>query len=407
MSKKKIRDMDALDLLGTSEGTSFAEIDAELFGAIQQNDANRQTASPVSIFEIVPDPSQPRRAVPYRVRDAAEWHGDPGQMGDLFAAWTELVQDERGGVSFDLAAYLDQQETPQDERPDQIGPLEFALVSLIELATSIRNDGLTNPITVVRMGTQSYQLETGERRWLACHLLYLHTQDDLFGKVAARVVERMSLWRQAAENNARSNLNAISKARQFSVLLMELLRLDEQLAFTAFHEFAFEQGYYAQVADGDQYRIPRGTSERLLHATGLKSQKQLREYRALLRLPKQVWIMADDLNWPERAIRELVSRAMDEDDLVSLAAEKARAEGYTVPMGTLSGRHKPNKAAISSTGADEQIPPSPGSRQYYAHLVKLLRRAKAGRGDARDQALSLIGEFRHWLDEEEQQIKRR
>jgi hypothetical protein len=405
MSKKKIRDMDALDLLGTGEGTSFAEIDAELFGAIQQNDANRQTASPVSIFEIMPDPSQPRRAVPYRVREVAEWRGEPSRMGDLFDAWSELVQEERGGKPFDLVSILDQKEqSPDEERPDVIGPLEYALVSLVELATSIRNDGLTNPITVVRRGPQSYQLETGERRWLASHLLYQHTQDETFSKVAARVVDNMSLWRQAAENNARANLNAISKARQFSVLLMELLRLEDEFSFTPFHEFAFEQGYYAQVADGDQFRIPRGTSERLLHATGLKSQKQLREYRALLRLPKQVWIMADDLNWPERAIRELVSRALDEDDLVLLAAEKARSEGYTVPMGTVSRRQ--NKTTVDAV-SHETEPPAPGTKQYYAHLIRALRKAKVGRGDSREQALSLIDEFRHWLNEEEQQIRRR
>lgn len=425
MTKKKFKDLiresDTFELLNSDApvDSTLQAIDAELFGAIQTSDANRQSASPVSIFDILPDAAQPRRAIPKKVRDAADWDGDLTDIGAVFMTWEKLVTDSReklGQQAFHLDAYLNRRvvgehdDIEQNESldlPTEITSLEQSLIELIELATSIHSDGLANPITVVQKPGSDYIIETGERRWLAYHLLYLHFGDDKYAKIAARTVHEKNIWRQASENNARSNLNAISKARQFAVLLMDLLQQKSDMSFTPHSHFEAidgnEQGYYAQVADGKEYRIPKGASERLLNATGLKSGKQLREYRALLRLPKIVWEIADDLNWPERAIRDLKNHSINDNDLEVLAVKKAESEGYSVPMGTLSTKLAKKKAKKASvTEATPAL--DTDERKYFSHFLKVLGRAKSGRKDAREEVFEELGKIREWLDEQEFQL---
>ena len=179
---------------------------------------------------------------------------------------------------------------------------------------SIRRDGLTNPISVVRRGN-NYELETGERRWLAYHLLHWKFgENDLlpnnkqrnWSRIPARIVKEVDIWRQASENNARDNLNAISKARQLALLLMDLHGWEH---FSTFNEFENEQDFYSQVADGNEWRIPRGHGEVLLNAMGLSDASQLRQYRALLRLPLADWRKADDENLTEGELRKIQNQS--------------------------------------------------------------------------------------------------
>ena len=69
-----------------------------------------------------------------------------------------------------------------------------------------------------------------------------------------------------------------------------------------------ERDYYAQVADGNEFRVPRGEGERLLNAMGLKNPTQIRQYRQLLRLPDDVWQDADDKNLTEGEVRRWLYR---------------------------------------------------------------------------------------------------
>lgn len=425
MSKKKISGLDPFDVISgaadSTESPTFADLDMTTYGALEAVEVNRQKADPVKIREIEPDIAQPRRAVPHGVRKELGTPIDPRNIEPLFQQWIRLVEEERGRP-FDLAAYLDQRDLDEDahaetepDRSEEVGPLETALVRLIELATSIRQTGLTNPITVVEITPMRYRIETGERRWLAYHLLYWHTADEQFGNIAARTVKSLDLWRQAAENNARTDLNAISRARQFAVLLMDLLKQERGLSFQAFSHFKHEQDYYAQVADPEansDLRIPRGTSERLINATGLKSRKQLREYRSLLRLPTTVWDLADDLNWPERAIRDLVKESAGDDlRLIELAQQKAASEGYrgvSVSMGTVAANGMNHAKRKRPSKSSTDVPPAPGTPAYYSHFMKVMKKAKKGGSKsaaAREEARSLIHEFRRWLDEEERHIR--
>lgn len=299
---------------GRSE--SMDEMAAAMFGDIKRGDGARITAAPINIYLIHPDATQPRRALPTEVRRA--WDGSPTSLPALFMEWMKAIDGWRSLI----VSILNGEEV---ERPEIVQPLTGALVEIADLAASIRRDGLTNPITVVRRG-EEYIIETGERRWLAYHLLVAHTGDDSWTKIPARVVEQFNRWRQAAENNTRQDLNAIGKARQLAVLLMELLR--DVHEFMPLEDFEHEQDFYAQVADGETFKTPRGKGEVLLNAMGLKNAVQLRQYRALLRLPRDVWDEADDDDWAEQRIRAFMQGdtvtivTVDESENLSQAPEK-------------------------------------------------------------------------------------
>jgi hypothetical protein len=244
----------------------------------------------IGIFEIYPDLTQPRRALPSVIR--AMWDGQPVNLPQVIGDWLAIIRDWRNLVM----AVLDGEDV---ERPEEMPVEVAALVDLATLAASIRQDGLMNPISLVRFDG-GHLIEAGERRWLAFHLLHAITGDSRWQVIPARIVPELNRWRQAAENNTRSDLNAIGKARQFAVLLMDLLGWEN---FIPLEEFDDERDFYAQVADGEVYRIPRGTGERLVNALGLKNGRQLRDLRGLLRLSADKWRQADDENWAEWRVR--------------------------------------------------------------------------------------------------------
>lgn len=397
-SKKSIREIDAFQITDQQSSPSTMEIDSDLFGAIGLVDINRQTAAPIGIFDITPDPRQPRRIVPSTLRHI--WKGNPQDTERLFSAWLDAIEGERGS-RFDLSLYLSAD--TDIKYPEKVGPFEDAFLKLIELAVSIYKEGLTNPVTVAPAGLK-YQLETGERRWLAYHLLFLHTKDSKFAKIAARTVDGVNLWRQAAENNARANLNAIGKARQLAVLLMDLLKREEEIEFTPIHQFEREQHFYLQVSDGERYRAPRNTSQRLLMAMGLKHPKQLREYRRLLELPEVVWHIADDLNWTEYSLRTMREGAPTPEELTQHALIRAKDEGYSVPTGAVSVLGKPEEGTPKTAKKTQEA--VFGSKQHYSQVVKLIRKAGHGKKEVNHKALQMITEMRQWLEEQEQIIGR-
>jgi hypothetical protein len=292
------------------------------------------------IDSIHPNRMQPRRTFPTTIRQYFSTSSHDA-MAYFFDHWLAEVNLERKS-DFPLKAYLEGAETQRiesvekvDEEIEQIGSalkmgtLETAFMQVVELAASIMRHGLTNPISIARVGGD-YEIETGERRWLAYHLLNWQYPDGGWDKIPSRQVDDgISIWRQANENNIRADLNAISMARQFALLLMDILRDEKQ--FQPFDAFDHEQDFYAQVADGVNHRVPRNQGEKLLNAMNLENPVQLRQYRSLLRLPREIWEWADDLNWTEGFIRmEILGKAETDEDKLRLAYKYAKAAGYTV-----------------------------------------------------------------------------
>ncbi|MEO8611667.1 MAG: ParB N-terminal domain-containing protein [Chloroflexota bacterium] len=395
--------LDVLDGLNTgSVSSSPAETDAAIYSLGLPDDTRKQIARPVSIFEISPDPVQPRRAVPSPVREF--WNGRPDAVADMLNHWHTMVSEERGS-EFLIDPYLAAQE--EIERPAKVGPLEAALLDVIELAASIRqNDGLTNPITIARAG-EGYRLETGERRWLAYHALYafFESEQKVWEKIPARVVDFSSVWRQAAENGVRANLNAISRARQLALLIMEIYR-NRGTTFQSYEHIvqpgASDRAYYAQVSEGSHFDIPKGNGETILNAMGLKHSSQMREYRGLLRLPDEVWQIADDLNWPQGRIRTLQRKSGENSKkLISLAVSEAQAQGYRVGIPTPSSPTLPAEKAK----VDQNPFLSGKKKKYLGNMKRLALRVGEGGSPTTQDDLDDIDAMRKWLSDLEQIVK--
>ncbi len=406
---------ESLDVFDNSSRLSLAETDAAIFGDLSKVDVGRVNVRPVSIQDIHPDPSQPRRAVPSPVR--VFWDGRPSGIRTLFARWYEMAIQE-SGREFKLEPFLEAgEEVP---RPEKMGPIEASLIEIVELAANIRANGLTYPITVVHTPPQGYQLETGERRWLAYNLLSIFFPDEgvTWERIPARVVEDFSVWRQASENSARANLNAISRARQLAILLMDLYRAQGE-RFYAYDEIVTNGGsdrpYYAQVGDGEHgYPIPRGQGELVLNSAGFKNASQLREHRSLLRLPDEVWKIADDLNWTQGRIRLLQRAArkkakfLGQDEskmMVSLALEQASEQGYRIGI---SQPHSPTPVLDEPEETGNPLF-SPKISERFRRMKGLAKRVGEGGGKLTDADLLWITDarkvFNEWLDELERGVR--
>ncbi len=314
---------------------------SDIFNQMGQAEARHGRIAQQDIFTILPDPQQPRRAIPSIVREV--WTGTPESIDQLLLAWLDAIKQERGN-ELPLDAYILQDDELLDGQNDRDpGPLEAHFLEVVNLAISIRQEGLTNPISIVPSGN-IFRIETGERRWLAYQLLHWMFQGqapqfpderDLWRKIPARKMDMQSVWRQAAENNVRQNLNAIGKARQFAILMMDLWRNDERnpRTFEAFDSFENEQDYYRQVVE---LSPPYGQSSKLFSAMGFKDRKAIMRYRNLLNLHPDLWRMADDTNCPEGVLRRIVKLPDDE----ALGQFEAWLENQTVPIGNISDASK-------------------------------------------------------------------
>ena len=337
--KKSLEEMTATDIANIGYSS-----DVDVKKDINQM-SSREKITYRSIESIHPNRTQPRRVIPSTLR---HFFKSPAadEMARGLEHWLKEIEVERRSP-FPLDDYLASHNTKRSEgfekeedKLEQIGtaakpkPLEAAFLKVVELAASIRRDGLTNPITIARKG-RDYEIETGERRWLAYHLLNWYYPQEDWSKIQTRDIrERVNIWRQADENNIRADLNAISMARQLALLLMDIREDDDFQQFDNFGDD--EQAFYAQVADGNTYRVPRNHGEKLLNAMNLENPVQIRQYRALLRLPREVWQWADDLNWTEGFIRtEIIGKAKDDEDKIRLAYKQTKAEGYTVTPDTV------------------------------------------------------------------------
>lgn len=100
--------------------------------------------------------------------------------------------------------------------------------SLDELADSIREQGLVQPIVVRPVGQDKYEIIAGERRWRAAQMAGLHEVPVVIRQVDDRAAIAMAL----IENIQRENLNPIEEARSLHRLMLEF-ELTQQKAAEA------------------------------------------------------------------------------------------------------------------------------------------------------------------------------
>jgi ParB family chromosome partitioning protein len=98
--------------------------------------------------------------------------------------------------------------------------------ALAELAQSIREHGVLQPLIVTTRPDGTYQLITGERRWRAARLAGLLT----IPAVVKEAAPRMSLEIALVENIQRRDLNAFEEAQAYLQLVQEYGMTQEALA---------------------------------------------------------------------------------------------------------------------------------------------------------------------------------
>jgi ParB family chromosome partitioning protein len=101
----------------------------------------------------------------------------------------------------------------------------FDINSLQELASSLRQSGVLQPLVVRRVG-QGYQLVVGERRWRAARLAGLQHVPA----VVREVTDAESLELALVENLLREDLNPMEEAEAYQRLLAEFGWTQEELA---------------------------------------------------------------------------------------------------------------------------------------------------------------------------------
>lgn len=352
MSNRKRRDIgDRLNAFDPNTKTDLEEFTDQIYGASEGPilDTGRVVARPTPITDIWADLAQPRRAVPASVR--GDWAGDPRHVPALLEAWHTAAQTA-GGIRIDPARFLEGNENTE-KWPETLPALTAGYVDLLRLAATIFRDGLINPIGVVQRGRGNYLIETGERRWLAHHLLDMYRPDEGFERIAAVQGKTHDVWRQATENTARRALGPIGMARQLALLIMDVRRQEQARHGAAYDSYetliapgGCDRRFYAQVADGNLHRIPKGDAERIQAAMGLSSKQMLGYYRKLLALTESdeindiLWTRADVEDWPERVLRDIGRSTM-----VDLRAVLSRENWTLEDLRALVDEQKEAKAA--------------------------------------------------------------
>jgi len=84
--------------------------------------------------------------------------------------------------------------------------------ALQELASSIRVQGIMQPIVIRPISSDKYEIIAGERRWRACQIVGLDTIPAIIKPVGDEAAIAMSL----IENIQRENLNPIEEAMALS-----------------------------------------------------------------------------------------------------------------------------------------------------------------------------------------------
>jgi ParB family transcriptional regulator, chromosome partitioning protein len=132
--------------------------------------------------------------------------------------------------------------TPQSARTQRRAPVEFlrpnprnprrdfADADLDELAASLREKGIIQPIVVrpVRGSADKFEIIAGERRWRAAQRAGLHDVPI----VAVDVTEDEALQLAIIENVQRTDLNAIEEASGYQALINDFKHSHDEIAKT-------------------------------------------------------------------------------------------------------------------------------------------------------------------------------
>lgn len=111
--------------------------------------------------------------------------------------------------------------------PGQYQPRKkFDKESLQELAKSIKENGILQPITVRKRTAGGYEIIAGERRWRAAQLAELHEVPAIIKQISDQDALQLAL----IENIQREDLDAIEEAESYQRLMEEFSLSQQQVA---------------------------------------------------------------------------------------------------------------------------------------------------------------------------------
>lgn len=141
-----------------------------------------------------------------------------GRGLDAMISMPEIRTDGSSAISEIRIADI----TPNPEQPRSI----FEPEALEELASSIRELGIIQPLSLRLTGNGSYQIIAGERRWRAARMAGLDTVPAYVRKASDAEITEMAL----IENIQREDLNAIEVALALRKLIDTYSLTQERLA---------------------------------------------------------------------------------------------------------------------------------------------------------------------------------
>lgn len=212
--------------------------------------------------------------------------------------------------------------------PDQ-PRTEFDEEALTELATSIKELGIIQPISLRKMGDGSYQIIAGERRYRASKLAGLKSMPAYVRTVEDETVMEMAL----IENIQREDLNAVEIALTFQKLI-------------------------------EQYNL---TQERLSERIG-KKRTTIANYLRLLRLPAEI-----QLGLKNKVIDMGHARALLSTDDASLQLklyDEIKLNGYSVRKVEELVKDATKKAEPAEKPSKKE---NPNYETYSKELISLFK----------------------------------
>ncbi|HET7210974.1 MAG TPA: ParB/RepB/Spo0J family partition protein [Methyloceanibacter sp.] len=241
-------------------------------------------------------------------------------------------------------------------KPGRFNPRRnFAEAQLEELAASIRERGLVQPIVVRPSSGETYEIVAGERRWRASQLANLHDVPVVVRTLSDQEAVEIAI----IENVQREDLNAIEEGEGYKLLI-----------------------------EGHDY-----TQEDLARIVG-KSRSHLANTLRLLKLPESVQDLVRSGALSAGHVRPLVGRsdaAALADRIVSRGLNVRQVEALTQDRGPAKAKRQKSKDA-DTRAAEAEL--------YEALGLEVeIRKGKGEKGELRIRYATLdqLEELRHRL----------
>jgi len=141
---------------------------------------------------------------------------------------TKPVSDQQNDANFSSAQRSELQKLPIEWlKPGKYQPRkDMSQDALEDLASSIRSQGIIQPIVVRQVGEESFEIIAGERRWRASQLAQL----DVIPCIIKDVPDEAAVAIALIENIQREDLNAMEEAIALQRLLSEFELTHQQVA---------------------------------------------------------------------------------------------------------------------------------------------------------------------------------